>query len=362
MGSEFALVISVPWVIAPSTGSDLRSRAALRHPFLAPVSCKARGLIATVALPQRVPVTQRRELLTALTGPVATGNICKLSLLLNSREEKMQRILTLLSGSACAGVLVSLLASAQAASDVSLTRLDCGTPAAPTSVNERFSDTYAYGDLKLQLVYSCYLIKHGDEYLLWDTGHAMTTPNVAPKVSLVDQLGQLNLKPEQIKYVGISHYHGDHIGQVGSFPKATLLIGKGDWDVLTSSKPPENANPAPFANWIKGESKVEPVPLDKDVFGDGSVIMLYTPGHTPGHHSLLVKLPQTGPVLLSGDLIHFRENYDTNGVPAFNTDRSQTLASLDRVKKIAAASKATVIIQHDARDVDKLPAFPASAK
>ena len=234
----------------------------------------------------------------------------------------MQRILTLLSGGACAGALVCLLGSAQAATDVSLTRLDCGTPAAPTAVNERFSDTYAYGDLKLQLVYSCYLIKHGDEYLLWDTGHAMTTPNVAPKVSLVDQLGQLNLKPEQIKYVGISHYHGDHIGQVGSFPKATLLIGKGDWDVLTSPKPPENANPAPFANWIKGESKVEPVPLDKDVFGDGSVIMLYTPGHTPGHHSLLVKLPQMGTVLLSGDLMHFRENYDTNGVPTFNTDRS----------------------------------------
>ena len=195
----------------------------------------------------------------------------------------MHRILTLLSAGACASALVSLLASAQAAPDMSLTRLDCGTPAAPTAVNQRFSDTYAYGDMKLQLVYSCYLIKHGDEYLLWDTGHAMTTPNVAPKVSLVDLLGQISLKPEQIKYVGISHYHGDHIGQVGSFPKATLLIGKGDWDVLTSPKPPENANPAPFANWIKGESKVEPVPLDKDVFGDGSVIMLYTPGHTPGH-------------------------------------------------------------------------------
>ena len=193
----------------------------------------------------------------------------------------MQRIFILLSGGACAGALVCLLGSAQAATDVSLTRLDCGTPAAPTAVNERFSDTYAYGDLKLQLVYSCHLIKHGGEYLLWDTGHAMTTPNVAPKVSLVDQLGQLNLKPEQIKYVGISHYHGDHIGQVGSFPKATLLIGKGDWDVLTSPKPPENANPAPFANWIKGESKVDPVPLDKDVFGDGSVIMLYTPGTGP---------------------------------------------------------------------------------
>jgi N-acyl homoserine lactone hydrolase len=271
----------------------------------------------------------------------------------------MQR--TLLLAGLCAAALVTQQALAQAP-DVSLGRLDCGTPNPPTAVSQRFSDTYAYGDLKLQLIYSCYLVKHGDDYLLWDAGHAMTTPNVAPKVSLVDQLAQINLKPEQIKYLGISHYHGDHVGQAGSFPKSTLLIGKGDWDALTSPKPPEGAVSAPFANWIKGEGKVEAVPLDKDVFGDGSVIMLYTPGHTPGHHSLLVKLPQMGAVLISGDLAHFRENYETNGVPTFNTDRAQTLASLDRIKKIVAGAKATVIIQHDARDLDKLPVFPASAK
>jgi glyoxylase-like metal-dependent hydrolase (beta-lactamase superfamily II) len=273
----------------------------------------------------------------------------------------MQRISSLLSAGACVGAFIGMLASAQAA-DVTLTRLDCGTPGAPVVVNQRFSDTYAYGDLKLQLIFSCYLIKHDNEYLLWDTGQPMTHPTAAPKTSLVDLLGQINVKPEQIKYVGISHYHGDHVGQVASFPKSTLLIGQGDWDVLTSPKPREGANPAPFASWIKGESKVEPVPLDKDVFGDGSVIMLYTPGHTPGHHSLLVKLPQMGTVLVSGDLMHFRENYDTNGVPSFNTDRSQTLASLDRAKKIVAGTKATVVIQHDARDLDKLPVFPAAAK
>ncbi|MBI3514443.1 MAG: N-acyl homoserine lactonase family protein [Proteobacteria bacterium] len=271
----------------------------------------------------------------------------------------MQRML-LLAG-ICAGALVGQQALAQAP-DMALTRLDCGTSNPPTAVNQRFSDTYSQGDLKIQLIYSCYLVKHGNEYLLWDTGHAMTTPNVAPKVSLVDQLAQLSLKADQIKYVGISHYHGDHIGQVGAFPASTLLIGKGDWDELTSAKPREGANPAPFAHWIKGEGKVEPVPLDKDVFGDGSVLMLNTPGHTPGHHSLLVKLPQMGAVILMGDLAHFHENYDSNGVPTFNTDRSQTLASLDRVKKIAANSKATVVIQHDPRDLGKLPAFPAAAK
>src|SRR5580765_9000592 len=120
----------------------------------------------------------------------------------------MNRTLTILAIGA--GLCAGPAAPAQAAPEMSLTRLDCGTPQAPTPVNQRFSDTYAYGDLKLQFVYSCYLVKHGDEYLLWDTGHAMTMPNVAPKVSLLDLLAQIAIKPEQIKYVGISHYHADH--------------------------------------------------------------------------------------------------------------------------------------------------------
>jgi glyoxylase-like metal-dependent hydrolase (beta-lactamase superfamily II) len=273
----------------------------------------------------------------------------------------MKHTMILLAAGACATALAGLAVPA-AAADLSLTRIECGTPQAPVAVNQRFSDTYAYGDLKIQFVYSCYLIKHDNDYLLWDTGHAMTTPNVAPKESIVDQLAKLSLKPDQIKFVGISHYHGDHTGQVASFPKATLLIGKAEWDAITSPKPAEGVNFKPFESWIKGESKVEPQASDKDVFGDGSVIVLRTPGHTPGHQSLLVKLPQSGNVIISGDAVHFHENYENNGVPGFNYDRAQTLASIDRIKKIAATQKAKLIIQHDARDIEKLPAFPAAAK
>jgi glyoxylase-like metal-dependent hydrolase (beta-lactamase superfamily II) len=269
----------------------------------------------------------------------------------------MRRILTLLA--ACVGTL-TLAASAQAA-DVSLGRLDCGTPQAPTPVNQRFSDTLAFPDLKLQFVYSCYIVKHGDEYLLWDTGHAMTTPNVAPKVSIVDQLAKINVTADQIKYVGISHYHGDHTGQVASFPKATLLIGAKEWEAITAPKPAEGVNFKPFESWIKGDSKVEPQTLDKDVFGDGSVVVLRTPGHTPGHQSLLVKLA-SGNVIISGDAVHFRENLDTDGVPAFNYDRAQTVASVERLKKMAANLKAQIIIQHDARDIEKLPVLPEMKK
>jgi N-acyl homoserine lactone hydrolase len=277
-----------------------------------------------------------------------------------NQEKTMNRTLAILAVGAT--LFANIVAPAQAAPDVSLARIDCGTPQAPTAVNQRFSDTYAYGELKVQFVFSCYLIKHGDDYMLWDTGHAMTAPNVAPKVSLVDVLAKIDVKPEQIKYVGISHYHADHTGQIASFPKATLLIGAKEWDAISSPKPAEGVNFKPFEGWIKGENKVEPQNIDKDVFGDGTVIMIRTPGHTPGHSSLIVKLSQMGPVIITGDAVHFRENLDTVGVPSFNYDRAQTVASIERIKKIASNLNATVIIQHDARDVEKLPEFPAFAK
>lgn len=266
---------------------------------------------------------------------------------------------TLLSGFAIAAPLTAL---SQSAAEVTLTRLECGTAAAPSDV-ARFSDTFAYDGLKVQLTFSCYLVKHGNDYLIWDAGNPVGNTPTAPKVSLTDLLSQLKVKPEQVKYIGVSHYHGDHTGQVGQFPNATLLVGKGDWDALTATSPAPGINPAPFAPWISGGGKVETVTGDrKDVFGDGTVVVLSMPGHTPGHTALLVRLKEKGNVLLSGDLAHFHENYESNGVPSFNTNRADTLASIDRFKQIAKNLKATVIIQHDARDIGKLPAFPAGAK
>src|SRR5215831_14649139 len=178
-------------------------------------------------------------------------------------------------------------ATAQTPATVTLTRLQCGTNAAPTDVGQRFSDTYGYNGLMVQLTFSCYLIKHNDDYLIWDTGNPVGNTPTAPKTSLTDLIAQLKVTPAQVKYVAISHYHGDHTGQASQFPQATLLIGKGDWDVVTDPKSTAVA-PAIFANWTTGGGKVEPVVGDKDVFGDGTVVMLNTPGHTPGHHSLLV--------------------------------------------------------------------------
>ena len=128
--------------------------------------------------------------------------------------------------------LAALPVFAQAPAEVSLTRIDCSSSAGPADI-ARFSDTMAYEGKKLQLTASCYLVRHADHYMIWDTGYPAAAAGTAAtdrtvKVTLVEQLAQLKIKPEQINYVGISHYHGDHTGQAASFPQATLLIGQGD--------------------------------------------------------------------------------------------------------------------------------------
>jgi len=248
---------------------------------------------------------------------------------------------------------------------VSLTRLDCGS--IKVSDFDVFSDTYLYPGQPKQLTASCYLVRHGDQYLLWDSGVAGSLAGkpaatewvftISLKERIVDQLARLSLKPADIDYVGISHYHDDHTGQAADFPAATLLIGSGDWDAI--QKRPETA--ARFTPWIGGGAKVDAVAGDKDVFGDRSVVVLDMPGHTPGHKALLVRL-KSGPVLLAGDLYHATEQVANRGVPSFNTDRADTLASFDRFQGIAKNLGAKVIIQHEPADIAKLPAFPKAAE
>ncbi|HUQ73264.1 MAG TPA: N-acyl homoserine lactonase family protein [Burkholderiales bacterium] len=260
--------------------------------------------------------------------------------------------------------MLSLPACAQAPAaaqvpEVTLTRLECGSG---FNDQRRFSDTYAYSDPKVPFTFSCYVIKHGVDYMVWDTGYLPGSVPSATNKPLTELLAQMNVKPDQVKFVGISHFHADHTGQLAPFANATLLIGKGDWDGINANPPMGGANVAGFKDWMGTGRKVEPLSADKDVFGDGSVMVLRTPGHTPGHQALLVRLKEKGPVVLVGDAVHFHENYQSNGVPGFNYDRAQTIASIERIKQIEKNLKATVIIQHDPRDIGKLPTFPAGAK
>jgi N-acyl homoserine lactone hydrolase len=256
-----------------------------------------------------------------------------------------------------------------AASKIKLWRLDCGEFVIK-QYGAFFSDTFQYPRGPKNIVGSCYLIRHGDRFLLWDTGLTDALvgngfENAAQKItlkrSLVDQLAHIGVKPGQIEVIGISHWHFDHTGQAGRFPDATLLMGKGDLDLLRGSSPPDADSAKALEHWLKGSGKVEPLTADRDVFGDGRVVMLRLPGHTPGHYALLVRLA-SGPVLLSGDQYHFTEQVKNRGVPPFNYDRADTLASMDRFDRIAANLKAKVVIQHEPADVAKLPAFPKAAE
>ncbi|CDZ25201.1 N-acyl homoserine lactonase family protein [Neorhizobium galegae] len=271
---------------------------------------------------------------------------------------------------AAGAALFAFSAPAHAAADLELWRLDCGSVVVKDL--SFFSDTFAYKGESRTLTDSCYVIRHGADYLLWDTGLPAALIGKAPDlaqplapsltVDIPTQLAKIGLKPDQIGLVGISHNHFDHLGQATTFPKATLMIGAGDWESLHENPLPFGVMPALVQPWMDGKAKVDPVSGDRDVFGDGSVTMLAMPGHTKGETALLVKLPQSGPVLLSGDVVHFEEQIANNGVPPFNIDRAESLASMERLNRIAKQLNAKLVVQHDANDIGKLPAFPASAR
>ena len=211
----------------------------------------------------------------------------------------------------------------------------------------------------MDFVDNCYLIKHAQGWLLWDTGLAdaiaampegqrPADPRMThwrrPK-TLAATLGELGVKPGDIKYVAVSHTHPDHIGNVELFPQTMLLVQKAEYDW-----------PAPFGARFKPEHPVQKLAGDHDVFGDGSVTIISTPGHTPGHQSLLVKLPKTGAVLLSGDAVHFKDNWDARRVPEGNASKEQSVASMQRIADLMAQHKAQLWINHDKaqRDSQKL--------
>jgi glyoxylase-like metal-dependent hydrolase (beta-lactamase superfamily II) len=248
---------------------------------------------------------------------------------------------------------------------LTLTALECGhIDVGDLNV---FSDTQAYAGQTFQMTVSCYLIRHGDQIMLWDLGlpDAMAeTPGGGPGMvlsvprTLVGQLAELGIAPDDVDAIVVSHGHVDHAGNVGAFPNATLIIQSAEWSLIRSGQAGGPLDPTLFAEFLDGEN-VMAVTGDYDIFGDGSVTTITTPGHTPGHQALLVRLENSGPIILSGDWTHFRENRASRGVPGFNWNRAETLASFDRLEGLSANLHAPIIIGHDPRDAALLPRAPA---
>jgi glyoxylase-like metal-dependent hydrolase (beta-lactamase superfamily II) len=222
---------------------------------------------------------------------------------------------------------------------------------------------------------TCWLIKHGSEWLLWDTGvpdSALNEPkgwSTLPKLivyhldkSITAQLAEIALKPSDIGRVAISHTHGDHIGNMALFPNATTVMQRAEYDWIHSPDGPnDNVNQLmALARQLLGKpKKLQLIDGDTDVFGDGSVTLLAMPGHTPGHQSLLVHLKNSGFIVLSGDVVHLQDNFAKNIVPSLNTDKVESIASMERVRRLLATYKATLFINHDKRQTDQLKLIPA---
>jgi glyoxylase-like metal-dependent hydrolase (beta-lactamase superfamily II) len=216
---------------------------------------------------------------------------------------------------------------------------------------------------------NCYLIKHAKGWMLWDSGYPdalADLPQGLPgprstafrKRTLVSQMAEIGVTPAQVSYVAFSHTHGDHVGNANLFAGATLLIQQAEYDAAFGPEPAKfGFNPVTYDK-LRDTPSVK-LSGDHDVFGDGSVTILSTPGHTPGHQSLLVRLPKTGSVVLSGDMAHFRENFDLRRVPAFNFNREWSIASMDKIAAIVQKEHAQLWINHDAAQSATIRHAPA---
>lgn len=239
--------------------------------------------------------------------------------------------------------------------------LDCGTIA--ISNLDAFSSAGDYAGQADEFTDTCYLVHHPKGILLWDLGVPGLLKEGGPVVqdiftvslnaTITDQLADYGLTPADIDYVAISHSHFDHIGQADQVQDATWLVHQAELDVMIpadGSVPQTSADQVALFNAFKN-LKREAFTGDKDVFGDGSVVIFETPGHTPGHTSLQLMMPESGPILLTGDLYHRRESRALSRVPRFNTSEEQTLASMAAFEARAASLGAKVIIQHEPADI-----------
>ena len=232
-----------------------------------------------------------------------------------------------------------------------------------------FSQDETYKGQSKEFADAFYVIQHPKGNLMWDAGlpesliglpEPYTSPDgaftVSRKDSVLNQLKQIGMTPDDFEYISLSHTHFDHSGHANVFKNATWLVQKDEYDFVTGEEVQEK-NPDMY-NAIKDLKNIKKIDGDYDVFGDGTVVLKYMPGHTPGHQALFLDLKEHGPLLLSGDLYHFYENREYKRIPIFNYDVRQTRESMKKFEAFAQEKEAKVYLQHQKDDFNKMPKAP----
>ena len=212
---------------------------------------------------------------------------------------------------------------------------------------------------RLRVPVPCFLIEHPQGLVLFDSGlhaEAATAPEarlgsaaslfaveLAPHEDVGARLAALGVAPGAVRFLVTSHLHFDHTGGHATIPNAALVVQRAEW---TAARDPELARGLLYdpANYDLGH-EVRCVDGEHDLFGDGRVVCLPTPGHTPGHQSLRVRLA-SGEVVLTADACYLRSALEAMQLPPVVHDREEMLASLRRLRALEAAG-ARLYFGHD---------------
>jgi glyoxylase-like metal-dependent hydrolase (beta-lactamase superfamily II) len=229
-----------------------------------------------------------------------------------------------------------------------------------------------------QLSVTAFLIAHPKGTLMWDTGAIADdswTPSGKPvrrrlvlsngqerivtlRSTMKAQLAAIGYAPSDITYLALSHYHWDHTANANQFVKSTWLARQVERDVMLPAQVPDPPQPSTFAELRNGKTVLISGD-DHDVFGDGTVVIKLSKGHTPGHQVLYVRLGRTGGIVLSGDLYHYPEERTLNRLPTFEFDMDQTRQSRDALEVFLKKTGARLWIQHDFTAMAKVRKAPA---
>ncbi|UAB71234.1 N-acyl homoserine lactonase family protein [Vibrio sp. SCSIO 43132] len=250
--------------------------------------------------------------------------------------------------------------------DVSVSVLDCGRIESrkPSMFNPK-----ATSEKPLKMVNSCYVISHPKGKLFWDAGindEFITQKDgievmdgafhFSVKKTLSEQLQTLNVSTKDFDYIALSHLHWDHSGNATKFQDSTWLVQKPEFDVAFDTQKLQNYG-FNLSDYQHLQPKAKVIEGDHQVFGDGSVVLISAYGHSPGHQVLYIDLPQHGPIILSGDLYHTRENYKRKAIPIFN-QKEQTVSAFKKVDAILKQTGAELWIGHDATEFSERKLAP----